>query len=77
MSIKIELTLTFILQAIKSLQVLQRTENQWNRLVMKIFDLEDTLKNQVSRDRRFKKTFEKEKGWLSNIQVIPVLGNVF
>ncbi|XP_019870589.1 LMBR1 domain-containing protein 2 homolog [Aethina tumida] len=60
-------------QAIKSLQVLQRTENQWNRLVMKIFDLEDTLKNQVSRDRRFKKTFEKEKGWLSNIQVIPVL----
>ncbi|VEN38005.1 unnamed protein product [Callosobruchus maculatus] len=50
-------------QTIKSLQVLQRTETQWNIMVEKIFELEDTLKNQISRDRRFKRTFQKEHSW--------------
>lgn len=48
-------------QVIKSLQVLQRTETQWNILVEKIFNLEDVLKNLSSRDRRFKGTFPKPK----------------
>lgn len=52
-------------QTIKSLQVLQRTETQWNILVEKIFDLEDTLKNQISRDRRFKRTFQRERTYFT------------
>ncbi|CAH0555447.1 unnamed protein product [Brassicogethes aeneus] len=60
-------------QTIKSLQVLQRTENQWNRLVTKIFDLEDTLKNQISRDRRFKRTFENEKAWYSKYEIASII----
>lgn len=52
-------------QTIKSLQVLQRTETQWNILVEKIFDLEDTLKNQISRDHRFKRTFPKDRTWFT------------
>ncbi|XP_017777102.1 PREDICTED: LMBR1 domain-containing protein 2 homolog isoform X2 [Nicrophorus vespilloides] len=48
-------------QVIKSLQVLQRTETQWSILVEKIFALEDTLKNLNSRDRVYKRTFDKPK----------------
>ncbi|XP_056637359.1 LMBR1 domain-containing protein 2 homolog [Diorhabda sublineata] len=50
-------------QSIKSLQVLQRTETQWNLMVEKIFELEDTLKNQISRERVFKRTFERRHNW--------------
>ncbi|XP_050499692.1 LMBR1 domain-containing protein 2 homolog [Diabrotica virgifera virgifera] len=50
-------------QTIKALQVLQRTETQWNLMVEKIFELEDTLKNQISRERVFKRTFEKRHSW--------------
>ncbi|XP_023029127.2 LMBR1 domain-containing protein 2 homolog [Leptinotarsa decemlineata] len=52
-------------QTIKSLQVLQRTETQWNIMVQKIFDLEDTLKNQISRERKFKRSFERERNWFT------------
>ncbi|KAG5898796.1 hypothetical protein JTB14_011006 [Gonioctena quinquepunctata] len=52
-------------QTIKSLQILQRTETQWNIMVQKIFELEDTLKNQISRDRKFKRTFEKKHNWFT------------
>lgn len=51
------------LQTIKSLQVLQRTETQWNLMVEKVLELEDTLKNQIARDRVFKRTFEKRHSW--------------
>ncbi|CAG9856412.1 unnamed protein product [Phyllotreta striolata] len=50
-------------QTIKSLQVLQRTETQWHLIVEKVFELEDTLKNQVSREKVYKRTFEKRRGW--------------
>ncbi|XP_022918064.1 LMBR1 domain-containing protein 2 homolog [Onthophagus taurus] len=48
-------------QVIKSLQVLQRTETQWNLLVEKIFELEDTMKNLNSRDKSFKHTFDRKR----------------
>lgn len=55
-------TWVFILfKVIKSLQVLQRTETQWNILVDEIFDLEDTLKNMNTNDKQFKSTFQKSK----------------
>ncbi|ENN75883.1 hypothetical protein YQE_07612, partial [Dendroctonus ponderosae] len=60
-------------QTIKSLQVLQRTETQWNVLLDKIFECEDTLKNQVSMDRRFKRTFQKESSWSNRYLSVPVL----
>ncbi|KAJ3642157.1 hypothetical protein Zmor_024966 [Zophobas morio] len=60
-------------QTIKSLQVLQRTETQWNLLVEKIFDLEDTLKNQISRDRRFKRTFQKPRTYLRRFLYVPIV----
>ncbi|CAH1155897.1 unnamed protein product [Phaedon cochleariae] len=52
-------------QTIKSLQVLQRTETQWGIIVEKVFELEDTLKNQVSTERRFKRTFERQHNWFT------------
>ncbi|XP_060527973.1 LMBR1 domain-containing protein 2 homolog [Cylas formicarius] len=52
-------------QTIKSLQVLQRTETQWHLLIKKIFECEDTLKNQVARDRRFRRTFPSEPGYFT------------
>lgn len=52
-------------QTIKSLQILQRTETQYYLLVERIFDLEDILKNQISRDRKFKQTFPKETTWFT------------
>ncbi|XP_045473683.1 LMBR1 domain-containing protein 2 homolog [Harmonia axyridis] len=60
-------------QVIKSLQVLQRTETQYNILLEKIFDLEDILKNQISRDRRFKKTFQKPPNWFTTYIYTPTL----
>ncbi|KAF5274003.1 hypothetical protein FQA39_LY01118 [Lamprigera yunnana] len=48
-------------QVIKALQVLQRTETQWNILVEQIFSHEDTLRHFTSMDRRFKPTFAKPK----------------
>lgn len=54
-------------QVIKSLQTLQRTETQWNILVEKIFHQEDIVKNQVSRDRKFKHTFQPERGSISRV----------
>ncbi|XP_065155448.1 LMBR1 domain-containing protein 2 homolog isoform X2 [Atheta coriaria] len=54
-------------QVIKSLQVLQRTETQWNILIEEIFSLEDTLRNMNSRDRIYKHTFDKPKGQLARI----------
>lgn len=60
-------------QVIKSLQTLQRTETQWNILVEKIFDLEDLHKNQVSRDRRFKHTFHKERSSLARVFYNPTI----
>ncbi|XP_066145281.1 LMBR1 domain-containing protein 2 homolog [Euwallacea fornicatus] len=60
-------------QTIKSLQVLQRTETQWNVLLGKIFECEDTLKNQISRDRRFKTTFQKETSWFTEYFYTPVV----
>ncbi|RZC42946.1 LMBR1 domain-containing protein 2 -like protein, partial [Asbolus verrucosus] len=60
-------------QTIKSLQVLQRTETQWNILVEKIFDLEDTLKNQISRDKRFKRTFQKSRTYFRRFFYIPAI----
>uniref|UniRef100_A0A1Y1L8F3 LMBR1 domain-containing protein n=2 Tax=Photinus pyralis TaxID=7054 RepID=A0A1Y1L8F3_PHOPY len=59
-------------QVIKSLQVLQRTETQWNILVEKIFDLEDVLKNLTSMDRRFKPTFPKPKSTLVRYIYTPL-----
>ncbi|KAJ8920064.1 hypothetical protein NQ315_011718 [Exocentrus adspersus] len=52
-------------QTIKSLQVLQRTETQWNLMVERVFDLEDTLKNQISMDKRFTRTFHRERSWFT------------
>ncbi|KRT79245.1 hypothetical protein AMK59_8670 [Oryctes borbonicus] len=52
-------------QVIKALQVLQRTETQWNLLVEKIFSLEDVMKNLNSRDRMFKHTFETPRNKLT------------
>lgn len=46
---------------IKALQVLQRTETQWNILVERIFSLEDIMKNLNSRDRMFKHTFDNPR----------------
>jgi hypothetical protein len=60
-------------QTIKSLQVLQRTETQWNLLVEKIFDLEDTLKNQISRDKRFKRTFQKQRTIFRRFLYVPIV----
>lgn len=60
-------------QTIKSLQVLQRTETQWNLLLEKIFECEDTLKNQISRDRRFKRTFQKKSSWFTEYLFTPVV----
>ncbi|KAF7270135.1 hypothetical protein GWI33_016874 [Rhynchophorus ferrugineus] len=60
-------------QAIKSLQVLQRTETQWSLLVEKIFESEDTLKNQMSRDRRFKRTFSKDSSKIRDYICSPTL----
>lgn len=60
-------------QTIKSLQVLQRTETQWNILVDKIFECEDNLKNQISRDKRFKRTFTKESSQLFDYICTPVV----
>ncbi|KAF2905093.1 hypothetical protein ILUMI_01077 [Ignelater luminosus] len=60
-------------QVIKSLQVLQRTETQWNILVEKIFNLEDTLKNMTSRDRRFKHTFPKHKLAVTRFLYTPAI----
>lgn len=48
-------------QVIKALQVLQRTETQWNILVERIFSLEDIMKNLNSRDRMFKHTFDNPR----------------
>ncbi|CAH1122740.1 unnamed protein product [Ceutorhynchus assimilis] len=59
-------------ETIKSLQVLQRTETQWNLLLEKIFECEDTLKNQISRDKRFKRTFPKETSWWSEFIYTPI-----
>lgn len=61
-------------QTIKSLQVLQRTETQWNILLEKIFECEDTLKNQISRDRRFKRTFPRDTGRFNEYIYTPVVG---
>ncbi|KAK9890599.1 hypothetical protein WA026_011964 [Henosepilachna vigintioctopunctata] len=60
-------------QVIKSLQVLQRTETQYNIIVEKIFSLEDILKNQISRDRRFKKTFQEPTNWFTNYIYTPTI----
>jgi hypothetical protein len=56
--------------------VLQRTETQWNLLVEKIFDLEDTLKNQISRDKRFKRTFQKQRTIFRRFLYVPIVGTV-
>lgn len=60
-------------QVIKSLQVLQRTETQWNILVEKIFSLEDTLKNFTSMDKRFKHTFPKSKTVVLRVFYSPTI----
>lgn len=61
-------------QTIKSLQVLQRTETQWNIMIEKVFELEDTLKNQISRDRRYKRTFQKEYSWFTRFVYTSTIG---
>lgn len=60
-------------QVIKSLQTLQRTETQWNILVEKIFHLEDVMRNQVSRDRHFKHTFQVERNSFMKILYNPTI----
>ncbi|KAL1497273.1 hypothetical protein ABEB36_008265 [Hypothenemus hampei] len=60
-------------QTIKSLQVLQRTETQWNILLEKIFECEDALKNQISRDKHFKRTFPKQRSWYNEYIYTPVV----
>lgn len=60
-------------QTIKSLQVLQRTETQWNILLEKIFECEDTLKNQISRDRSFKWTFPRDTNVFNKYIYTPVV----
>ncbi|KAK9730741.1 LMBR1-like membrane protein [Popillia japonica] len=52
-------------QVIKALQVLQRTETQWNLLVERIFFLEDIMKNLNSRERIFKHTFDTPRNKLT------------
>ncbi|KAI4460461.1 hypothetical protein MML48_5g00012515 [Holotrichia oblita] len=52
-------------QVIKALQVLQRTETQWNLLVERIFSLEDIMKNLNSRERMFKHTFDTPRNKLT------------
>lgn len=56
------------------MQTLQRTETQWNILVEKIFDLEDIHKNQASRDRRFKHTFQKQRSTFMKVFYNPTIG---
>lgn len=63
-------------QVIKALQALQRTETQWNLLVEKVFVLEDTLKNLSSRDRIFKSTFEKPRGFFRRYFYTSMLGSI-
>ncbi|KAJ8945114.1 hypothetical protein NQ318_001579 [Aromia moschata] len=58
-------------QTIKSLQVLQRTETQWSIMVERILELEDTLKNQISRERKFKKTFQGKRNWFTRFVYTP------
>lgn len=71
------LNICMIIKVIKSLQVLQRTETQWNILVEKIFDLEDRLRNMNSMDKRFKPAFQKPKNALTRIFYSSTIGKFF
>lgn len=43
-------------------------------MVEKIFDLEDILRNQVSSDRRFKRTFEMPQSWFTRYFYTSTVG---
>lgn len=49
-------------------------ETQWNIMVEMIFDLEDTLRNQVSSDKRFKRTFERPHSWFTKYLYTSTVG---
>lgn len=66
----------YIFQTIKSLQVLQRTETQWNIMVERIFELEDVLKNQICSDRRFSRTFHRERNWFTRFVYTSTVGRL-
>ncbi|XP_077286113.1 LMBR1 domain-containing protein 2 homolog isoform X3 [Arctopsyche grandis] len=61
------------LKVIKALQMLQRTETQWNILMEKIFHLEDVVTNLRSLDHRFKPTFIKPKNPIVRVIYNPVI----
>lgn len=58
-------------QVIKALQTQHRTETQWGLLVDHILMLEDVAQNQVSRDRRYKSTFQPPRPFWLRILYSP------
>lgn len=58
-------------QVIKALQTQHRTETQWGFLVDHILMLEDVAQNQVSRDRRYKSTFQPPRPFWLRILYSP------